>query len=298
VRSYAFPIAVVVAAVLIALALGGVFKRSALQDVVLVPVSQEKGGYKVTVEQIVAKKLPERAEARLDLLLTIERLDGRPIEHDPYLAAEARMFKMAYRPTLTFVVTEHGLDMPQMGYAVPPLRMPNVTRKILSFQGVPQIWMAVDLNFLIAPEKPQPDFIFREIALRGSMDGLPRAKKGGTRVDVVSVRCDLLDTTEGKQPTTFVTIEERSPFITPGKGWSRIGLPLGDGRLVDKKGHEIGCRSFTDPMGSLGRARYGFYVFPESKALRNATLEFVSTEAMLKGAIGFRFEGMTTLAPG
>jgi hypothetical protein len=280
VRSYAFPIAVVVAAVLIALALGGVFKRSALQDVVLVPVSQEKGGYKVTVEQIVAKKLPERAEARLDLLLTIERLDGRPIEHDPYLAAEARMFKMAYRPTLTFVVTEHGLDMPQMGYAVPPLRMPNVTRKILSFQGVPQIWMAVDLNFLIAPEKPQPDFIFREIALRGSMDGLPRAKKGGTRVDVVSVRCDLLDTTEGKQPTTFVTIEERSPFITPGKG------------------HEIGCRSFTDPMGSLGRARYGFYVFPESKALRNATLEFVSTEAMLKGAIGFRFEGMTTLAPG
>lgn len=296
-KRFAFPIAVLVAAVLLALALGGFFEPSPVQDVVLVPQAKEKAGYRVTVENIIARRKPGTETARLDLLLTIERSDGSPIEHDPYLAAEAWILKRPYRPDWVTEVPEDGLAVEAMRYALPPVGARGQVRRILTFEEVPAVWMAVDLNLLIAGSQPEADVVLSDIDLTGAQTRLPSGSKGATQVEVASVTRVLPDTRPPNEPTTLVTVQEKSRFIAPAKGWSRIGIALGRGRLV-ADGRAVGSLRHASSESSLTRAAYVFVVDPGVDPPEKAALEFVSTEAMLQDAIGLRFVGMTTLAPG
>jgi hypothetical protein len=285
------------AAVLIALALGGVFKRSGIQNVVLVPVTKEKDGYRVTVDNIIARRKPAGSRARLDLILTIERLDRTALEHDPYLAAEAWILKEPYRPDSVIKVPADGLDVPEMGYALPPLKPSSGARRILSFHDVPETWMAVDLNLLVAGSQPEPDIVLTGIDPGARGRGLPEAHMGRTDLEVLSVTRIRSHAGEGGE-ATLITVREKSRLIAPGKGWSRIGVPLGRATLVDDEGRVVGSLSQRTARSSLTRGEYLFSVEPARDAPGKMSLEFVSSEAMLKRAIGFRFEGMTTLSPG
>jgi hypothetical protein len=272
------------------------------------PASEVRMGIRVTAEGLHAARIPDTDTAQMDLLFSVERLDGGDWPDDPLLRVSLLVQGREYAPTFQGAFRAGGRPPFETRVRIRPAGRgvghgdedrAAPRRYLCRFRGLPRLWLDGSLVVRLVREIPKPDFDLGTLRLGSGEQAAETLIRDGTVVRLRGLYQGPLPYDPKGGIVTRLDVREELP-IRYGSGVMRLTYP-GYGRLVvdDDRGERLqGVRSYPRGPSIWGLGAGTLYVLqlpPEARQPRSMHAEFISTDAMAGDSIEFVVPRLTTL---